>query len=181
MKIQYIAGDATKPIEMTPKKIIAHIVNSKCGWGKGFVLALSKRWPVSLKKQSPEYAYRGACESYELGDIQMVETPDGITVCNMFAQKDYRPLAHGNPMSGVPVALAIPNLNYSSLYECLLRLRIECELAKEKPSIHMPPIGSGLAGGHWPKIEGIINQVFENTPYHVLVYQKTDAVAEPAR
>lgn len=164
MKIQYIAGDATQPIEMTPNKIIAHVVNNRCGWGKGFVLALSKRWPVDLKELSPEWKYRGGCDNYELGDIQMVATPEkGISVCNMFAQKDYRPLKY------VDVELGIPNLNYSALYECLLRLRAHCQMTTVgKPSIHAPKIGSGL--GHWPKIEGIINQVFENTPFGVYIY-----------
>ncbi len=180
MKIQYIAGDATKPIEMTPHKIIAHIVNNRCGWGRGFVLALSSRWPVDLKEKSPEFMYRRFCDTNDLGDIQMVDTPDGIKVCNMYAQKDFRKLTHQSSFLPSSVnELGLPNLSYSSLYECLLRLRIECETAKPKYSIHMPPIGSGLAGGDWKKIEGIINQVFENTPFPVLVYRR-EGMALPA-
>lgn len=163
MKIQYVNGDAAKD----PKQgIIAHIVNNRSAWGKGFVLALSNRWPVDLKKGSPEWCYRGGCDSYDLGDIQMVSVPEtGLFVCNMFAQKDFRELKQGH------TSLGLPNLNYSSLYECLLRLRVECG-NMGNPSIHMPPIGSGLAGGSWPKIEGIINQVFEASPFSVNVYRK---------
>lgn len=163
MKLIEIKGDAVYP-STEGAKIITHIVNNRGGWGRGFVLSLSKRWPVDLQKRSPEWCYRGS--SPELGDIQLVKTEDDILVCNMCAQKDYRKLEQ----KGMP--LEIPNLNYSSLYECLLRLRAELKMVPIIPSIHMPPIGSGLAGGHWPKIAGIINQVFEATPYTVTVYRK---------
>jgi O-acetyl-ADP-ribose deacetylase (regulator of RNase III) len=41
--INYIKGDATAPISKG-EKIICHICNDIGGWGKGFVLAISKRW-----------------------------------------------------------------------------------------------------------------------------------------
>ena len=50
--IEFMTGDATKPVGDGPK-IIVHICNDIGGWGKGFVLAISKRW------QEPEAAYRG--------------------------------------------------------------------------------------------------------------------------
>ena len=39
--IKYIIGDATAP-KMDGTKIICHVCNVIGGWGKGFVLALSK-------------------------------------------------------------------------------------------------------------------------------------------
>ncbi|MBV9509840.1 MAG: Appr-1-p processing protein, partial [Caulobacteraceae bacterium] len=51
MAITYLKGDATQPTGKG-NKIIAHICNDLGGWGKGFVLALSKRWP------QPEAAFR---------------------------------------------------------------------------------------------------------------------------
>ncbi len=39
--IQYLKGDATSP-QAKGTKIIAHICNDIGGWGKGFVLAVSK-------------------------------------------------------------------------------------------------------------------------------------------
>lgn len=41
--IQYLKGDATNP-QVEGNKIITHICNDIGGWGKGFVLAISKRW-----------------------------------------------------------------------------------------------------------------------------------------
>jgi len=41
-QIQYLKGDATDP-KVHGTAIVAHICNDKGGWGKGFVLAVSKR------------------------------------------------------------------------------------------------------------------------------------------
>ncbi|MFJ6385555.1 hypothetical protein ACIQI7_36810, partial [Kitasatospora sp. NPDC092039] len=50
-EITYVRGDATTP-QGKGVKVIAHVCNDLGGWGKGFVLALSRRWP------EPEAAYR---------------------------------------------------------------------------------------------------------------------------
>jgi O-acetyl-ADP-ribose deacetylase (regulator of RNase III) len=47
-KINYINGDATPPLAKGIK-IIAHICNAMGGWGKGFVVAISKKWENSEK------------------------------------------------------------------------------------------------------------------------------------
>lgn len=49
-EINYLKGDATSP-QARGIKIIAHICNDLGGWGKGFVMAISKRWA------EPEKAY----------------------------------------------------------------------------------------------------------------------------
>ncbi|MDB5329368.1 MAG: hypothetical protein JWP03_519 [Phycisphaerales bacterium] len=41
--IHYLVGDATAPQGDGPR-IIAHVCNDLGRWGRGFVLALSKRW-----------------------------------------------------------------------------------------------------------------------------------------
>jgi hypothetical protein len=50
-KVNYIVGDATNP-QTKGNKIIVHVCNDIGGWGKGFVLAISKRW------KQPEQQYR---------------------------------------------------------------------------------------------------------------------------
>jgi hypothetical protein len=42
--LRIVRGDATSPQAKGPK-LIAHIGNDLGGWGKGFVLAVSRRWP----------------------------------------------------------------------------------------------------------------------------------------
>jgi O-acetyl-ADP-ribose deacetylase (regulator of RNase III) len=49
--IHYVRGDATRP-QGEGTKIIVHCCNTVGAWGRGFVLALSRRW------LSPERAYR---------------------------------------------------------------------------------------------------------------------------
>jgi len=53
MNIQYVKGDATTP-QGDGHKIIVHVCNDLGKWGKGFVLAISKRW------KEPEATYRAA-------------------------------------------------------------------------------------------------------------------------
>ncbi len=43
IQINYVKGDATAPIGIG-NKIIVHICNDIGRWGKGFVMALSKKW-----------------------------------------------------------------------------------------------------------------------------------------
>jgi O-acetyl-ADP-ribose deacetylase (regulator of RNase III) len=43
-EIKYIRGDATAP-SAKGVKLIAHVCNDIGGWGKGFVVAVSRRWP----------------------------------------------------------------------------------------------------------------------------------------
>lgn len=50
-EIIYLIGDATAP-EIEGLKIIVYVCNDIGAWGKGFVMAISKRWP------EPESQYR---------------------------------------------------------------------------------------------------------------------------
>jgi hypothetical protein len=49
--LRIVKGDATSPQASRPK-IVAHICTDLGGWGKGFVVAVSWRWP------EPEHEYR---------------------------------------------------------------------------------------------------------------------------
>lgn len=149
MPIKYVTGDATSPLG-AGHKICAHICNDQGGWGAGFVLAISKKW------KDPEENYRAWYRSdkdFELGNIKVVNTKDShIHVANMIAQKGFGGIA----------------VQYDKLRECLAKL---CEEAKKMDaSIHMPKIGTGLAGGSWNKIEPIIEEELCNKGVSVTVY-----------
>ena len=51
MSIQYLIGDAVYPTQKG-NKIIIHVCNCNNGWGRGFVISLSKRW------KEPEIQFR---------------------------------------------------------------------------------------------------------------------------
>lgn len=140
MTIQYLQGDATVPQAKGPK-VIAHICNDKGGWGKGFVLHLSKRW------KDPEQYYRrwySSKEDFRLGEIQVVQVKPDIWVANMVAQFGYKVGSKGPP------------IRYDALRACLKKLAPEAKCLKA--SVHMPRIGTGLAGGRWELVEPLIEQ-----------------------
>jgi len=147
--INYLIGDATKPIKTGKKRIIAHICNDKGGWGAGFVLALSRKWT------RPEQMYRSIpISELKLGTVQFVVVEDDIIVANMIAQHGYRNDNNGKPP-----------IRYGALADALREVnKMALEL---NATIHMPRIGSGLAGGEWTIIELLIE---ENVQAPVYVY-----------
>jgi O-acetyl-ADP-ribose deacetylase (regulator of RNase III) len=79
MSINYIKGDATAPTH-SGNKIIVHICNDIGGWGKGFVMAISKRW------KEPELQYRAwykSQENFDLGQVQFVQVEENLWVANL--------------------------------------------------------------------------------------------------
>jgi O-acetyl-ADP-ribose deacetylase (regulator of RNase III) len=131
--ITYVKGDATDP-QGDGRKIIAHVCNDSGGWGSGFVLAVSRRWP------EPERVYRRS--SPELGAVQAVAVEPDTLVVNMVAQ-------HGYATRERPVAV-----DYEALTACLRKVATFC--AAIDASVHMPRIGCGLGGGDWSRVETIV-------------------------
>lgn len=154
MDICYLKGDATSP-QAKGIKIIAHICNDIGGWGKGFVLAISKRW------KEPEQQYRlwhrnKAKNDFKLGTVQFVKVDDYIYIANMVAQRGIK-----TGSKGVPI-------RYDSVREALRKVAIK---AKElNASVHMPRIGCGLAGGKWEQIQPIIIDELCSNDIQVFIY-----------
>lgn len=152
MTIRYLEGDATDP-QSPGHKVIVHVCNDLGGWGRGFVLALSKRWP------EPERDYRQWFASEprpSLGDVQFVTVEAEITVANMVGQHGLR-RKRGNP----PIR-----------YEAVRTgLETVAAFAKDlRASVHMPRIGCGLAGGEWHLIEPIIQETLAASGIETTVY-----------
>ena len=121
--IRYVKGDATQP-QAKGNRIIAHVCNDLGGWGKGFVLAISKRWP------GPEAAYRAwhkdrSKNDFGLGAIQIVQVEPYIWVANMVAQRGMKTGSNGPP------------IRYEAVRACLKKLAVEAErVGGERP--HAP-------------------------------------------
>lgn len=141
MEIKYVKGDATKPIG-DGVKLIVHICNDRGGWGAGFVRAISARWA----KPEREYRawYKGLEYDFCMGKVQFVELPGNLYVVNMVAQQGY--LSASNPK---PIC-------YDSLRKCLEHVAEEAK--NMGASVHMPRIGTGLAGGEWSLVERIVTE-----------------------
>lgn len=153
-EIQYLKGDATSP-QAKGAKTIAHICNNLGGWGKGFVLALSKRWPEPEKQYREWHRFR-ADNDFELGNIQVVQVEPYIYVANMIGQQGMK-----TGSKGVPI-------RYEAVRSCLEKLADEAE--QLNASVHMPRIGCGLAGGKWEMIEPIINETLIARGIQTVIY-----------
>ncbi|MFF6911408.1 macro domain-containing protein [Streptomyces sp. NPDC012466] len=152
--IRYVRGDATAP-SVKGVKVIVHVCNDLGGWGKGFVLALSRRWP------EPEAAYRAwhrgrATNDFGLGAVQFVQVEPYVWVANMIGQRGTR-----TGSKGVPVR-----------YEAIdTALETVAERAGELgATVHMPRIGCGLAGGKWSRIEPLVEERLVRRGIQVTVY-----------
>jgi O-acetyl-ADP-ribose deacetylase (regulator of RNase III) len=153
MQIEIIKGDATQPTG-NANKIIVHVCNDIGGWGKGFVMALSKKW------KEPELQYRAWYASklnFELGATQFVKVADNMWVANMIGQRGIGTDSNGNPP-----------IRYDAITSALEK--VAAFALEENATIHMPRIGCGLAGGKWEEIEKIINIVLMSKNIEVKVY-----------
>ncbi|WP_328788995.1 MULTISPECIES: macro domain-containing protein [unclassified Streptomyces] len=152
--IRIIAGDATSPQAKGPK-VIAHVCNDLGGWGKGFVVAVSRRWA------EPEAAYRTwhrgrSGNDFGLGAVQLVQVKPDLWVANMVGQRGIRTGSGGPPV------------RYDAVERCLAALADRAvELGA---SVHMPRIGCGLAGGKWSRIEPLIANTLCARDVEVTVY-----------
>lgn len=155
-EIHYKTGDATRPAT-GGRNIIAHICNDIGGWGKGFVMALSRRWP------EPEKAYRKwyseKSPPFELGAVQAIEVAHNLFVANMIAQHGIRGNSEGPP------------IRYAALRSCLETLSEDAR--RLDASVHMPRIGCGLAGGTWERVEPMIvaTLLADRVPVHVYDFE----------
>lgn len=178
-EIRYVRGDATRP-EGDGVRFIAHICNDQGGWGKGFVVALSRY------DDTPERAYRrwhatrshqreGRRIPFALGRTQLVQfgpfTESPMFVANMIAQRGIR------HKPDAPRAV-----DYEALRSCLDELGQESarfwEMFGRVPSVHMPRIGCGLGGGEWSVVEEcVLASLVDIYGLTVTVYDLPDPVA----
>lgn len=151
--INYLKGDATNPKE-TGNKIIVHVCNDIGGWGKGFVLAISKRW------REPEEQYREWYKSginFHLGEVQFVQVDKETYVANLIGQHKLNKDENGKPP-----------IRYEAILQGMMKVADHATLIHA--SVHMPRIGCGLAGGTWDKIEPILIETLVSKKINVFVY-----------
>jgi len=153
--INYIKGDATAPAG-EGNKIIAHVCNDIGGWGRGFVLALSKRW---LQPESEFKKWYKSGENFALGEVIFVQVEKDCWVANMVGQHDIK---RKHDKAG------IPPVRYEAIGKALSKVAV---FANEiNASVHMPRIGCGLAGGTWDKVEPMIIHELAEKGIAVTVY-----------
>lgn len=163
--ITYLTGDATIPTRHPDERVLlAHVVNDQGVWGRGFVLALSKR----DGRPEREYRHWQASAALDrrsiLGHVRVVpyqprtRYDTNIWVANMCAQRGWRRGA-GDPQA----------LDEEALTQCL---RDVARWVKngEYTRVVMPRIGAGLGGASWSAIAKIIETELCEKDVHVTVY-----------
>ena len=152
-QIHYLKGDATAPVA-EGNKIIVHVCNDVGGWGKGFVMAISKRW------KEPEQDYREwyrTKNNFGLGEVRFVKVEEDLWVANLVGQHKLNKDENN-----------MPPIRYEAIADGLRK--VSGFAASIKASVHMPRIGCGLAGGTWDKIEPLILQSLTSENIIVNVY-----------
>ena len=162
-KITNVRGDATSPQTTAPNEvvIIPHCCNNKGGWGKGFVLALSKKWG------EPEQVYRRFCINNKgfpiLGKVCYSKINDHLVIANMIGQDGT--VSADNPK---PV-------KYWALANCMAEVVGYIDMIKNQTNnpvvIHTPKFGSDLAGGNWEFILELIDEIWCRVGIDVVVYE----------
>ncbi|OAM91667.1 Appr-1-p processing protein [Termitidicoccus mucosus] len=154
--ITYVIGDATAP-SGDGRKIIAHVCNDLGRWGRGFVLAINRRWTA------PSIAYRrpfAGPSRPALGDVQFIPVSNTITVANIIGQ-------HGIRYPDEAATTPAP-IRYEAVAAGLTK--IADQATRQSASVHMPRIGCGLAGGTWERIELLITRGLSSRGIPVTIY-----------
>ncbi|WP_075342721.1 macro domain-containing protein [Tenacibaculum agarivorans] len=151
--IQYRKGDATQPVG-EGNKILVHICNDIGAWGKGFVLAISKRWKLPENKYRIWYKSK---EGFELGAVQFIQVEEELWVANVIGQHKIRKDENGNPP-----------IRYKAIEHGLATVTEKAVLINA--SVHMPRIGCGLAGGKWENIVPILENSLLKNQIQTVVY-----------
>ena len=156
--LRYVRGDASDP-RATGPTIIATIVNDQAhSWGgRGFTAALTNRFPEARESYG-EWASSGHLQR---GAVHLADAGDSVWIASLVAQAGY---GTGPPRR--------PRLRLAALRRALETL---AKLAAERNAeIHMPPIGTGQAGGRWPSVRDLILEELADRHIPTTVYVLPD-------
>lgn len=165
--ITYLTGDATNPSRTAGEKVlIAHVVNDEGKWGRGFVVALSKRDARPEREYRTWHAQNALHHTSILGRVQEVPySPLGhrgssynTWVANMCAQRGWR-RGGDDPQA----------LDELALTHCLRDVARWVSEGRYD-SVVMPRIGCGLGGAKWPTVAAIIENELCARDVNVAVY-----------
>lgn len=158
MNISYKKGDLFYYLENllqnTRSNIyIPHVTNNHNSFYVGFVEALNKRWPSSLKEKSPQWVFFN--KERKLGNVDIINPEDRTYVLNMCAQDNIN-----QPLNGC-------RLSYSSLMKCMQDVS---QIIVQPGIILTPKFGAGIAGGNWTTINKLIHELWHEHTVIVVEY-----------
>lgn len=136
--------------------VIGHCCNCHCTMGAGVAFAIAREYPEAYEA---DLATKG--DKSKLGKVSLAVVKDPTIHKN----QNIKAIANIYGQNGMGGERAV---NYEAIYRGLEELK-----RRVKPnirSIGLPyKIGSGLAGGDWRLIEKMIEIVFENVAYDIII------------
>lgn len=160
-----VRGDALSPRGTGPR-VVVHLVNDRTeNWGGGgFANALARRWPAA-QRRFREWIHADRSR-LRLGSVHLADVGEGTYVATVVAQKGYGPSRQ-------------PRVRYAALDAGLRAVALEADA--RRATVHMPRIGTGLAGGSWWVIREIVETCLVARGIAVTVYTPPDVLERRAQ
>ncbi|MBA2670030.1 MAG: Appr-1-p processing protein [Gemmatimonadetes bacterium] len=160
--MQHLSGDASRPGGPGPK-ILTFVCNDEGAWGKGFVMNVSARWPEVREQFRAWHEGWITSPPFALGEVLLVQVEPELWVAHLLVQHGTR-WENGEP----PIRYQALDVALERLAEHAIRLGA---------SVHMPRIGTGLAGGSWDVVEPMVGKQVAGRGIPVFVYRLSGADA----
>lgn len=156
--IEFMRGDATKPVASGPRLIVQVLPHSTRVWGGGgFAAAVRRRYPKVHDEYGEWFVREG--RSKGLGAVHIAQAGSDVWIASILAQY------------GVGPSVA-PRIRYQALLAGLTAVaRRGAELGA---TFHMPRIGCGAGGGSWAVVEELLASTLRSTGRTVNVYDRPD-------
>ena len=151
--IRYVHGSVLEP-RNGGCKILCQLVNDKAlKWGGGVARKVAAKFPEA--EVSFSQTFQGIPPSKRLGAVVFSPFEDETCIASIVAQEGFGPSL-------------FPRIRYSALQH---GLALVAQRAIElRASVHMPRIGTGAAGGEWPIIQEMIDDLMVRAGIKVTVY-----------
>jgi len=152
--IEFVFGDATRPQGEGPRMIVQVVTDEALIWGGGgFAAAVRRTWPHAQNEFREWATERG--EKLSLGRVHFSSARDDVQVASIVAQHGYGPSAR-------------PRIRYAALKQGLSEVAL---VAKDAAAtVHMPRVGTGMAGGSWDVVEELVWGTLVQAGLHITVY-----------
>ncbi len=154
LPIRIVHGDILEP-HKEGKKIICQLVNDRAvKWGGGVAHKFAKRFPNAEGRYTEQVMQIPLNE--RLGQAIFSVAYDDLIIASLIGQEGFGPSL-------------FPRIRYAALRSSLEKV---AERATSiGASIHMPKIGTGAAGGDWPTIEEMLDDIMVRAGLDVTVYE----------
>jgi O-acetyl-ADP-ribose deacetylase (regulator of RNase III) len=171
--LKFVMGDVTEPQLSAPNEvpIIPHCCNNLGVMGAGVALALKNKWPMI-----EVYYKRG---SMSLGSVS-----SWMEFTDEFEPPKRTPVVGVFNMVGQDGVVSPDNtkpVRYSALADAMNDIlnkvdSLSLSFPQKKFVFHCPKFGSDLAGGNWDLILELIEEIWINNGFDVVVYEYGDPI-----